>query len=82
MIRSAGNASECQQAAALSLGPELGATNEVALGQDADQLAGLIDNRQPADAMFQHCIDRINQAGIDADRNRLSRHDLVRAHSG
>jgi len=28
--------------------------------QDADQLAGLIDNRQFAYAVFQHCLDRIN----------------------
>jgi len=51
---------ECQQAAALSLNPDLGATKEVAFGQDADQLAGLIDSRQSAHAVSQHRLDRIN----------------------
>jgi hypothetical protein len=51
---------------------DLGATKEVAFGQDADQLFGLIDNRQSADAVFAHCVDRINQGSIDADRNHIS----------
>jgi hypothetical protein len=55
-----GAGQKCQQAAALSLGPDLGATKEVAFGQDTDQIADLINNRQSAYAVFELCLNRID----------------------
>src|SRR5450759_2492150 len=45
---------EFQKSAALALGADFTATNEIALGDDADELAGGVDHRQPAYMLLKH----------------------------
>jgi hypothetical protein len=54
---------EFQKPAALALGTDFTAAKEIALRDDADQFAGRVDHRKPADVPLQHSV-----GGFD-DRN-------------
>src|SRR6185312_4938261 len=45
---------ELQPARALALGADLGTPHEVAIRDDADELAGAVDHRQSADVVIEH----------------------------
>ena len=60
---------EFEPAAALALRADFAAANEIALRDDADQLAGGIDHRKPTDMLSQH------------DMSDLVEHFLGRQHA-
>jgi hypothetical protein len=71
---------ELQPATALSLSPDLGAADEVALRDDADQLSGFVDDRQAAYVIQQHGVCRLGDIGVGSDSYNRSCHDLMRTH--
>src|SRR3954468_23389476 len=76
----AGAQQEFEPAAALALRADLAAANEIALRDDADQLAGGIDHRKPADTMLQHGFRGLEDGGARCDRDDGPGHDLMGAH--
>ena len=60
---------ELQPAPALALGADFAAADEVALGDDADELAGCVDHRKAADMPLQHEIGGIDDGGVGCDRD-------------
>jgi hypothetical protein len=71
---------EPQPPAALSLRPDFRTANEIALRNDADQLARRVDDRQSADVMLQHCFRRLDDGRFGANRDDLTGHDVMGAH--
>jgi hypothetical protein len=58
--RPAGTKKEFEPSTALSLSPDLGTTDKVALRDDADQSSGFVDDRKSTDVVLQHHIRGIN----------------------
>src|SRR5215212_8129044 len=71
---------ECEPAATLALRADFTAADEIALRDDADQLAGSIDHGKPADMMPQHGFGGLQNGGIRRDRYDGAGHDLMGAH--
>jgi len=80
MIPATASSKKLQPATALALGADLGAPEEVAFRDNADQMAGGIKHGQPADMIAKHGLDGLSDRAVCADRDHLRRHDLVRAH--
>ncbi|HEX8859329.1 MAG TPA: hypothetical protein VGC06_09640 [Actinomycetes bacterium] len=53
---------------------------QVALGDDPDDPAGAIDHRQGADVVFAQQPDRVPEAGLLADDDHASGHDVFHGH--
>src|SRR5436309_13386489 len=77
----AGAKQEFEPAATLALRADLAASNEIALRDDADQLAGRIDHRKSADMKLQHGFRRPQYGGVGRDRHDGTCHDLMGAHA-
>ena len=71
-----------QKPAALALGADFTAANEIALGDDADELARRVDHGKPADVLLQHGVGGIDDRGLGCDGDDRPGHDLVGAHMG
>ena len=71
---------EIQEAAALALGTDFAAADEIAFRDDADQFPGGIDHRKPADVPFQHEVCSFEDGGFRQDGKDRPGHDLMRAH--
>ena len=65
--RLAGAEDEFQELAALALRADFAAANEVALRDDADELACRIDHRKPADMLLQHGVCGFDDRGFRCD---------------
>jgi hypothetical protein len=78
----AGSEQNLEPARAPSLGADFGAPQEIAFGHDADQLAGRIHHRQPADVIAKHGGGSLGDRGFGPDRDDLAGHDLMGTHGG
>ena len=76
----AGTEQEFEPAAALALRADFAAADEVALGDNADRLARLVQHGQPADVMLQHQLGGLDQRRLRVDRDDMAGHDLMRSH--
>jgi hypothetical protein len=63
-----------------ALSADLTSAEEVALGNDADELAGRIDDRQPAHVVSQHDVGGLENCRFRCDGDDRLGHDLVSAH--
>jgi hypothetical protein len=78
--RGTGAEQKPQPPAALSLGADLGAADEIALRDDTDQRSAGVDHRKPADVVLQHGPSSFCDSGVRPDRNHLPGHDLMCTH--
>jgi hypothetical protein len=62
-----GAKNEFQKPVALALGTDFTAAKEIALRDDADQLAGRVDHRKPADMPLQHRVRGFDDRGLRSD---------------
>src|ERR1700730_17401593 len=69
-----------QKSAALALGADFAAANEIALRDDTDEFTGRIDHRKPADMLLEHVICSFDNRRLRRDGDDGAGHDLMGAH--
>jgi hypothetical protein len=70
---------ELQEPAALALGADFAAPNEVAFRDDADELTGRVDDQEPTDVPLQHGGRGFDDRSLRSDSDNGSSHDLMGA---
>src|SRR6267142_4029482 len=71
---------EFQPSATLALRADLAAADEIPLRDDADEFAGGVGYRKPADVALQHDVCGFDDRGLGRNGDDGPRHDLVGAH--
>src|SRR5438105_3238470 len=56
--------------------------DEIAFGDNANQLPGRVDHRKSADVMLQHGFCRVQNRGLRSNGDDGPGHDLMSAHLG
>jgi CHAD domain-containing protein len=64
----------------MTVGSDLAAPQEIALGDNTSQPVGGIDHRQTADSVLEHHADRLGDAGVLAHSDDLRAHQLAGLH--
>ena len=61
-------------------GADFGPTQQISFAQDADHPSFVVDDRQPANAMLQHQLDRLGNHGAGRYGNDFSGHHVGNLH--
>lgn len=56
------------------------ASEKIALGNDTNKLAFLVDDRQAADLMLEHQTRSVDHSLVRANANDVERHDVFDSH--